>query len=322
MTPNTEYQLQDITSHLQSIEATLSRIRVEEINLEQSGENRAQLIRGVSSIASNVARSSGYSQKASLISFAAVALTAVGTAAFQKVQHHRLQQQRKQYALTHLSQWENYGHLLYDEGERALASFNQLDVPDLQSLKPEHFATYASYAASLRRYQACVTEFYNAAIRFTTNYHTIAAWGDLTTNTRLDSPLFSYDEWIRGRLATAIEQTRASTSVLYNYSLQAHLLLQAPPANKLATKELQDKLVAISEERLRNDVRQLSTLHVYQGRDYLSNAQILLGESRLAGSLVVLTQQIHRRVWLYENRLWILTVVVLCVVAISYLMLR
>jgi hypothetical protein len=127
---------------------------------------------------------------------------------------------------------------------------------------------------------------------------------------------------MQGRLAAAIDQTRASTSALYNYSLQAHLLLHAEPAEKLATKELHDKLVAVSQERLRNDVRQLAALHVYQGRDYLVHARTLLADSRLAGALVVLTQQVNRRLWLYENRLMILTVVVLCVVAISYLALR
>jgi hypothetical protein len=305
---------QEDSGYLGEIEAALKVIKAQEERLLRVSESSEALLRNMAQGVVNVAKTKGIKDRTTLGTAVVVATASAAVHAYQTHQEQRLQKQREEYALNNLSQWEAYGNRLYQEVEKALVCFNTLDTEHLQSLQPEQFGIYLQSLARRQRYQESIVELHQATCRFVTYYGEIARWGGHIPDRRWRTPPLAFDEWINRRLAVALEQTRRSASLLYNYSVQGHLLLQMTFPVTGAARTALNSLTMAACERLNSDLQQMRALHIYYARDYLLQVETLHLGGDVSKALARHAKQIRRDVWFHEHRSMIILIVTLVVV--------
>lgn len=170
-----------------------------------------------------------------------VALTVQAAGAIYLKSHgKKLEAERSKFARENVDKIEELGQHLRNHILKMLDYFSEQDCA-LLSLDQNSLLIYRDWLTANSRYQDLLIVLLQRYDIFFDYYSHIEEWAGRKPNPELSEPI-NTDAWISNRVISADHHTRNSSSFVYNYSLQGHLLLSIPEMKSVpALSEYQDR---------------------------------------------------------------------------------
>ena len=303
-----------VKAEVQKLEVLIKQFAQKEKEMLATGRDYInQLTRQGQRLGEQIARArGGGSIQSQLIGAAAGALVGAAMNAYNRQQAEKLAEGRKQFAADNIGTLEELGRKLRQAGCDSVSLFSALDRRELVLLDGQSLVGYQLMLKSLADYQRSILHLAERYDVFRTYYAAVSEWAEREPEPALLEPFLDCGRWIEERVKSAEDETRQSSSLLYHFSMQGHLLLFLPRKHKPA--------VAAFERRARDlfdyYTQPYSGLKIVERFDYVSSARQLLSGSHLAGHVDRRYRHVRRRHSIYRRRYWIAFGVILILFAI------
>lgn len=220
-----------------------------------------------------------------------------------------LETKRREFAQANGPKIEELGYLLRENLQRMLGHFAIQEHAGLFSVDRRTLANYLPWLKANVRFQQQFFILLGRYLAFQSYYVHIEEWAGRAPKPFLLQAAIT-DDWFLGRARNAERVTQSSSSLVYNFSLQGHLLLFLP---------IEAVQVLPDVKRLHARARTLfqwetSRLNLLERFDYLVDARDLLGDSAaLRNDVSKKYYRTKRKVAIYKKRFWIIGGILLIV---------
>jgi hypothetical protein len=303
-----EGSLAAVKSERSRIENLINEFDKKEKELRKTGERfLGDIGRAGSTSASKLVGSGNY-QAAFIVGAATLLVQGVGYL-YNRKEQKGLEQERKQFAIDNRAMLEEIGTRLKRETVSAVAFLDGQEEKTLLNLTPQTFLHYCTILIAMINYQHSVCNLLNRQMVFSEYYGKLSEWSETPTDASLTVSPVNVDGWMQGRLKSAEQATARSTSLIYNFSMQGHLLLFFEADSPSPLEAYRKKAEVLFENELKR-------AQLPEQAALAANAKIILGNSELKRVIEKKEEKIQKAIR-FKQRLPLIIGALVAVAAIA-----
>lgn len=297
-----DYSVVNINDEVRRIGDFLILFNQKEKELLELGEvNLKQVSSQMGQLGAKVATSSSGNLTAGIIIAAVGKGIEVAGNWYIKKEHKKLEAKIKEFAENNADKIEELGQMLRENIFRVRAIIDSYSNQARLSLNENSFQNYSSYLKANIKLQEQLFAMSFRFYIFKDYYKYVKGLAGRLPNEELLSPILP-DEWFDKRVEKAQRITQNSSSLLYDYSLDGHLLLCLPLS-------IYPELPVVENYRVRAITllnNEFQKPHITERFNYIAKVKDLLGNSALETDINKKYSKTKRRYSLYQKRYWIL----------------